>query len=313
MPHPPPQVSLHHRQIDRRGFVARIGRGRRGARQRAPVHRQPRRRAARMPRPDTCDPPISTAARSCQRADRGRPGGRPAPVRCAQSPTPPSTIRRAHLGRRQLTAPAHDRALCTGRLPTMRRAVGFAARTTCAAAVRGGGRSTSGKSSCDGGLMLDLAPMQGVRVDTRGAAPSSEPGTLARAARPRDHGLRPHHDHGHGVAHRCRGTPPLGGSFGRISRRFGLACDSLVGADLVTADCQRVRPASENPTCCGACAAVAATSAWSRRSVPPASDEPDDLGRRDRLARGTRATGAAPRSPAVADRADELVPRSGCW
>ena len=47
----------------------------------------------------------------------------------------------------------------------VRDAVAFARSNDLLVAVRSGGHSISGKSVCDGGMMIDLAPMRGVRVD----------------------------------------------------------------------------------------------------------------------------------------------------
>jgi len=55
-------------------------------------------------------------------------------------------------------------ARCTG-ASDVRQAVNFAREHQLLTAVRAGGHSFSGKSSCDGGLMIDLQPMVGVRVD----------------------------------------------------------------------------------------------------------------------------------------------------
>ena len=55
-------------------------------------------------------------------------------------------------------------ARCTG-ASDVQQAVNFAREHQLLTAVRAGGHSYSGKSSCDGGLMIDLQPMQGVRVD----------------------------------------------------------------------------------------------------------------------------------------------------
>jgi FAD/FMN-containing dehydrogenase len=137
-------------------------------------------------------------------------------------------------------------ARCTGQAD-VRRAVEFARAHRLLTAVRGGGHSTSGKSSCNGGIMIDLAPMQGVRVDPQARRAWVEPGTLL--------GQLDHETAAFGlvttagtVSHTGAAGLTLGGGFGRVGRRFGLACDNLVGADLITADGQRVRASeTENP------------------------------------------------------------------
>ena len=137
-------------------------------------------------------------------------------------------------------------ARCTGQAD-VRRAVEFARAHRLLTAVRGGGHSTSGKSSCDGGLMLDLAPMQGVRVDPQARRAFVEPGTLL--------GQLDHETTAFGlvttagtVSHTGAAGLTLGGGFGRIGRRFGLACDFLFDAAPVTADGRRVRAGeSANP------------------------------------------------------------------
>src|SRR5581483_1276137 len=68
-------------------------------------------------------------------------------------------------------------ASCVGAADVMR-AVNFAREHHLLTAVRAGGHSTSGKSTCDGGIMIDLAPMRGVRVDPATRTAYLEPGTL---------------------------------------------------------------------------------------------------------------------------------------
>jgi hypothetical protein len=113
------------------------------------------------------------------------------------------------------------------------RAVNFAREHKLLTAVRAGGHSTSGKSTCDGGIMIDLSPMRGVRVDPRTRTAYLEPGTRL--------GQLDRESTAFGLA-TTAGTVSdtgaagltLGGGFGRLGSRFGLACDNLKGADVIT-------------------------------------------------------------------------------
>jgi FAD/FMN-containing dehydrogenase len=119
-------------------------------------------------------------------------------------------------------------------------AIRFAREHDLALAVRAGGHSASGHSSCDGGLVVDLSRMRGVSVDpttrvarTNGGALLGELDVAAQA-----HGLVcPTGVIGHtGVA-----GLTLGGGVGRLQRHFGLTIDSLRAVELVTADGRFVR------------------------------------------------------------------------
>jgi FAD/FMN-containing dehydrogenase len=137
-------------------------------------------------------------------------------------------------------------ARCAG-AADVSRAVNFAKAHDLLVAVRGGGHSFSGQSVCDGGLMIDLSRMRGVRVDPDARLARAEPGVLL--------GELDHETQAFGLAtpagtvsHTGIAGLTLGGGFGRIARKHGLTCDNLVAADVVTADGQLVHAsADENP------------------------------------------------------------------
>lgn len=114
-------------------------------------------------------------------------------------------------------------------------ALTFAAERRLLVAVRGGGHSISGKGTCEGGLMIDLSGMTAVRADPSRRVARAGGGCLeghidvAAAAA----GLA---TTGGVVSHTGAGGLTLGGGFGRLCRRFGMACDNLLAADIVTPD-----------------------------------------------------------------------------
>jgi FAD/FMN-containing dehydrogenase len=123
-------------------------------------------------------------------------------------------------------------------------AVTFARERELLVAVRGGGHSWPGKSSCDGGIMIDLSRMSSVRVgpDTRRAHTQGGAllGGLDTAAR--EHGLI---TTAGVVSHTGVGGFTLGGGFGRLNRKFGLTIDNLKSAEIITADGQIHRISEE--------------------------------------------------------------------
>ncbi|MBB4934780.1 FAD/FMN-containing dehydrogenase [Lipingzhangella halophila] len=127
------------------------------------------------------------------------------------------------------------------------RAVGFGREHNLEIAVRGGGHSVAGMGVTSGGLVVDLRRMNTVGVDpdamTARVAGGATMSHLDRATEP--FGLA---TTGGRVSTTGVGGFVLGGGTGWLDRKFGLACDNLVSAELVTADGALVRAsADENP------------------------------------------------------------------
>jgi FAD/FMN-containing dehydrogenase len=125
-------------------------------------------------------------------------------------------------------------------------AVRFARSQDLEIAVRGGGHSLPGFSTSDGGLVIDLSPMRGVRVDAAGRRAVVDGGaTWADVdAATQAEGLAVT---GGLVSTTGVGGFTLGGGVGWLTRQYGLASDNLVGAEVVTADGSIVRASdSEN-------------------------------------------------------------------
>lgn len=111
-------------------------------------------------------------------------------------------------------------------------------------AVRGGGHSFTGFSTCDGGIVLDLGPMTELVVDPRRRTLTAGPGLrwaeVADAAGEHELAAVGGHVSVVGIA-----GLTLGGGNGWLSRAHGLACDNLIETDVVTATGELVR-ASED-------------------------------------------------------------------
>jgi hypothetical protein len=116
-------------------------------------------------------------------------------------------------------------------------AVTFARERDLLVAVRGGGHSWPGKSVCDDGLMIDLSQLTNVAVDTdknrAHVGGGALLGHLDQASLP--HGLV---TTAGVVSHTGVGGFTLGGGYGRLKRKHGLAVDNLCSATIITADGQ---------------------------------------------------------------------------
>jgi FAD/FMN-containing dehydrogenase len=126
-------------------------------------------------------------------------------------------------------------------------ALAFAGENGLEVAVRGGGHSVAGACLTEGGLTIDLRRMNGVSVDatarTATVSGGATWGNFDTACQP--HGLAAT---GGRVSTTGVAGLALGGGSGWIERKFGLACDNLLSAQLLTADGRTVRASEdENP------------------------------------------------------------------
>ena len=146
---------------------------------------------------------------------------------------------------------AHDRhpaviARCAG-VADVIRTVDLARSEGLPLAVRGGGHSIPGFSTVEGGIVLDLSPMTGIRVDPAGRTVTADAGCTWKDldAETQQFGLAVT---GGLVSSTGIAGFTTGGGIGWLMRKHGLACDNLVGADVVTADGQFVHASvDDNP------------------------------------------------------------------
>jgi FAD/FMN-containing dehydrogenase len=135
---------------------------------------------------------------------------------------------------------------CAGVADVMR-AVAFARSENLLVAVRGGGHSIPGFSTVDGGMVIDLSAMRSVHVDPVRRTAIAEGGCTWADF---DHETQAFGLAVTGGLVSSTGIAgfTLGGGIGWLMRKYGLACDNLIAADVVTADGQLVHTSEhENP------------------------------------------------------------------
>jgi FAD/FMN-containing dehydrogenase len=125
-------------------------------------------------------------------------------------------------------------ARCAG-APDVKRSLDFARQHGLLFSVRGAGHNIAGSALCEGGLTVDLSQMRAVDVDTDAGTARVQPGATLGDV---DAATLPH---GLAIPVGINSTTgiaglTLGGGFGWLSRKYGLTIDSLLSADVVTAD-----------------------------------------------------------------------------
>jgi FAD binding domain/Berberine and berberine like len=113
--------------------------------------------------------------------------------------------------------------------------VRFAREHDVLVAVRGGGHSVAGKSVCDGGLMIDLSAMKGIRVDPVRRTVRAETGLKLGEFDRETQAFGLATTLGVVSATGIAGLT-LGGGWGHLHAKYGLAIDNVIAADVVTAD-----------------------------------------------------------------------------
>lgn len=114
-------------------------------------------------------------------------------------------------------------------------AVNLARKHNLLVAVRGGGHNVTGNAVCEGGLMIDLSSMRGIRIDPAGRTARVEGGATWGDVdyEAQTFGLA---TTGGVISTTGVGGLTQGGGIGWLIRKHGLACDNLLSVDVVTAD-----------------------------------------------------------------------------
>ena len=124
------------------------------------------------------------------------------------------------------------------------KAIRFAREHGLVVGVRGGGHNVAGNAVCDGGLMIDLTLMKGIRVDPAARTVHAQAGLTWREfdRECQAFGLA---STGGAISSTGIAGLTLGGGFGWLGRSYGMACDNLLSADVVLADGSVVAASAE--------------------------------------------------------------------
>lgn len=114
-------------------------------------------------------------------------------------------------------------------------ALKFARAHSLLTAVKGGGHSISGQSTCEGGLLIDLSLMKKIQVDARARKAQAQAGVLLAELDLENEKAGLATTMGTASDTGIAGLT-LGGGQGRLMRKLGLTCDNLLGVDIVIAD-----------------------------------------------------------------------------
>ena len=128
---------------------------------------------------------------------------------------------------------------CAGAADVIR-SVAFAREYSLPLSVRGGGHSVAGTAVCDSGIVLDLSPMKGVRVNPGSRTADAQAGLLLRELDHETQAFQTATPLGVVSVTGIAGLT-LGGGLGWLNGKYGLACDNVLHADVVTADGRLVR------------------------------------------------------------------------
>src|ERR1700736_5804473 len=114
-------------------------------------------------------------------------------------------------------------------------AVNFARESHLPLAIRGGGHSVPGFGTCDGGMVIDMSRMRGVRVNPEKRTAPAEGGATWGGFNSATNAFGLATTGGIISTTGVAGLT-LGGGIGYLARGFGLSLDNLISADVVTAD-----------------------------------------------------------------------------